>query len=175
MVRVLSTLARGEDNEGSDEPQSLREAMASPYWEKWKKAMEAEYRSLIENKTWTLEVALVGRKVITGRWTFRLKKNRHGEILKFKARWVVHGYKQKKSLDYIDTFATIVKPVLYKALMGISVKRRLFIYYMDVVTAFLYGFFDECIYIIQPTMFKTGGSNMVCLFQRALYGLKQSP
>lgn len=175
MVRVLATLARGEDNEGSDEPQTLKEAMALPYWEQWKKAMEAKYISLMENETWTLETAPADRKVITGRWTFKLKKDKHGKILKFKARWVVHGYKQKEGLDYIDTFATVVKPVSYKALMGISVKRGLAIYHMDVVTAFLYGFLDELIYVTQPIMFETGGSHMVCLLRKALYGLKQSP
>lgn len=33
MVRVLTTLAKGQDNEGPDEPRTLREAMLSPYWE----------------------------------------------------------------------------------------------------------------------------------------------
>ncbi len=174
MVRVLTTLARGEDNEGPDEPLTLKEAMSSPYWEQWRKAMEAEYNSLIENDTWTLEEAPSDRKVISGRWVFKLKKDRYGEILKFKARWVVHGYKQKEGLDYLDTFATVVKPVSYKALMGISVKRGLSIHHMDVVTAFLYGFLDESIYVIQPTLFEKG-ENKVCLLRKALYGLKQSP
>lgn len=174
MVRVLATLARGEDNEGPDEPLTLKEAMSSSYWEEWRKAMEAEYDSLIENDTWTLETAPSGRKVISGRWVFKLKKDRYGKILKFKARWVVHGYKQKKGLDYLDTFATVVKPVSYKSLMGISVKKGLSIHHMDVVTAFLYGFLDETIYVIQPTLFEKG-ENKVCLLRKALYGLKQSP
>ena len=33
MVRVLITLARGEDTEGLDEPLTLKEAMSSPHWE----------------------------------------------------------------------------------------------------------------------------------------------
>ena len=47
---------------------------------------------------------------------------------------------------------------------------------MDVVTAFLYGYLDEEIYIIQPTLFEVaGGEQKVCLLRKALYGLKQSP
>ena len=174
MVRVLTTLAKGQDNEGPDEPQTLREAMLSPYWEHWKNAMEVEYESLMDNETWTLETAPSDQKVITGRWLFKLKKDRYGQILKYKARWVVHAFKQKEGLDYLDTFATVVKPVSYKTLMGISVKRRLSIYHMDMVTAFLYGFLDESIYVIQPTLFERG-ENKVCLLPKALYGLKQSP
>ena len=173
MVRVLATLARGEDVEGPDEPRTLKEAMLSSGWEHWKKAMEIEYKSLMDNETWTLKSTPTDRKVITGRWVFKLKKDRYGQILKYKARWVVHGFKQKEGLDYLDTFATVVKPVSYKALMGISVKRGLSIHHMDVVTAFLYGFLDESIYVIQPTLFEQG-ENQVCLLRKALYGLKQS-
>ena len=45
---------------------------------------------------------------------------------------------------------------------------------MDAVTAFLYGFLDEAIYVIQPTLFEKG-EDKVCLLRKALYGLKQSP
>ncbi len=55
--------------------------------------MDKDYQSLMENGTWTLTDALVDRKVITGRWVYKLKKNRDGTILKYKARWFVHGYK----------------------------------------------------------------------------------
>lgn len=87
-----------------------------------------------------------------------------------------HGYKQQEGLDYVDTFANVVKPVSYKALFEIGVKRGLTIRHMDVVTAFLYGFLDEAIYIIQPTLFEVNGSqNLICLLRKALYGLKQAP
>ena len=66
-----------------------------------------------------------------------MKKDRYGNILKYKARWVVHGYKQKYGLDYEDTFATVVKPMSYKALIALSALRGLKIRQMDVVTAFL--------------------------------------
>ena len=176
MVRVLALLARGSETAGQDEPATLREAMASPHWDEWRKAMEAEYQSLMDNETWTLTDAPTDRKTITGRWVFKLIKDRNGDILKYKARWVVHGYKQKEGLDYLDTFATVVKPISYKTLIGISAKRGLSIRHMDVVTAFLYGYLDEEIYIIQPTLFEVaGGEQKVCLLRKALYGLKQSP
>ena len=76
MVRVLATLAGGEDNEGFAYPLTLKEAMSSPHWDQWRKAMETEYQSLVENETWTLERAPTDRKVITGRWL--LKNQRCG-------------------------------------------------------------------------------------------------
>ena len=46
---------------------------------------------------------------------------------------------------------------------------------MDVVTAFLYGFLDETVHVIQPEMFEKGGDELICELKKALYGLKQAP
>ncbi len=59
-------------------------------------------------------------------------------------------------------------------MMGVSAKKGYRIRQMDVITAFLYGFLDEEIYIMQPTMFEDG-TTRVCFLKKALYGLKQAP
>ena len=47
---------------------------------------------------------------------------------------------------------------------------------MDVKTAFLYGELEETIFMRQPEGFEAKGKdNQVCLLQRSLYELKQSP
>jgi len=47
---------------------------------------------------------------------------------------------------------------------------------MDVKTTFLHGKLDETIYMKQPTSFvKKGDEHKVCLLNRSLYDLKQSP
>ena len=74
----------------------------------------------------------------------------------------------------METFAAVVKPMSYKCLFGISVKRGYKIRQMDVVTAFLYGFLDETIYVEQPHFFELN-SDVVCRLRKALYGLKQAP
>ena len=114
-------LANNIDNEGPDEPLSLKEAIARPDWPKWMEAMKTEIESHTENGTLELTEAPKDRRVITGRWVFKLKKDRHGNTLKYKARWVVQGYKREEGLDYIDTFAAVVKPMSYKAMMGVGV------------------------------------------------------
>ena len=166
-------LANNVDNEGPDEPSTLKEAMSRPDWPKWFQAMESEIASHTENGTWELTEKPGDRKVITGRWVFKLKKDRWGNILKYKARWVVHGFKQQEGLDYKDTFAAVIKPMSYKTMMGVGVKRGYKIRHMDVVTAFLYGYLDELIYVEQPHLFVTN-AGQVCRLRKALYGLKQS-
>lgn len=52
-------------------------------------------------------------------------------------------------------------------------KRDYRIRQMDIIIAFLYGFLDKEIYIIQLTMFENG-TTWVYFLKKALYGLKQS-
>ena len=92
--------------------------------------------------------------MLTGRWVFKIEKDRWGKILKFKARWVVYGYKQQEGLDYTETFTSVIKSMSWKSMMDISIKRGYRICQMDDINAFLYGFLDEKIYIMQPTVFE---------------------
>lgn len=113
MVRVLRTLSANADNEGPDEPATFEEARSKHDWLEWKKAMESGYNSLIENGTWEVVSPLTEANIITGRWVFKPKKDRFGNILKYNARWVAHGYKQKEGLDYVHTFAAVINPMSY--------------------------------------------------------------
>ncbi len=61
----------------------------------------------------------------------------------------------------------------WKSIMGISAKKSHRIRHMDVITAFLYRFLHEKIYIMQPTTCKDG-TNQVCFLKKVLYDLKQT-
>lgn len=86
IVTVLANVSARYDDSGPDEPLTLKQAMASPYWKDFEKAMHVEFCSLIENNTWEYKNAPSGREILTGRWVFKIKKDRWGQILKFKAR-----------------------------------------------------------------------------------------
>ena len=85
IVSVLANLNAECDDSGPDELLSLREAMASPYWKDFEKAMHAEFQSLIENDTWEYRDTSSSRAISISRWVFKIKKDRWGKILKFKA------------------------------------------------------------------------------------------
>ena len=110
MVQTLRMLESNLENERDDKPNSLKQAMHRSNWPKWKKAMQAEYDFLIENETWELTSTLENRQVITGRWCFKLEKDRNGQNLKYKAIWVAHGFNQEEGIDFVETFAAVVKP-----------------------------------------------------------------
>lgn len=138
------------------EPSSLREARNLPHWKEWKRAMRSEHDSLTANQTWTFVPRPLHRKPLSGRWVYKLKTGASGEILRYKARWVIRGFEQREGIDYNETFLSVVKPMSYRALFAIAAAQDLEIEQMDVKTAFLYGEIDEEVYIEQPPGFKDG-------------------
>ena len=173
MMKTLTMFGNNIDNRGPDESSTLKKAMSRPDWLKWFQTMKSDIASHTKNGTWELTETLEDRKVIIRQWFFKLKKDCLEIILKYKARWVVHGFKQQKGLDYKDTFAVVIKPMSYKTMIAVGVKKRYKIRHINVVTAFLYDYLDELIYVTQPHLFITN-LGQVCRLRKALYGLRQS-
>ena len=163
-------------NTDIEEPDSYEQAMDGPYAPQWSLATTDEYNSLIQNGTWTLvKIEDVPENLIPlkGKWVFKIKRGVKGEILRFKARWVVKGYLQRYCIDYEQTYAAVVKPMAFRVLFAIAAYLDFEIEQMDVKTAFLYGDIDVTLYMHMPQGFEQPG--MTCLLKKALYGLKQSP
>ena len=59
-MTVLANLKAGYDDSGPNKPFFLMEAKALSYWKSFKKAMYAEFQSLIENDSWEYKNAPSG-------------------------------------------------------------------------------------------------------------------
>ncbi|GFF60834.1 hypothetical protein IFM51744_10503 [Aspergillus udagawae] len=86
----------------------------------------------------------------------------------------MRGFTQEEGIDYDKTFASVVKPMSYRALFAIAAVLDLEIEQMDVKTAFLYGYIDHKIYVQHPHHM-TEVTSKVCKLRKALYRLKQAP
>ncbi|POM71273.1 LOW QUALITY PROTEIN: Polyprotein [Phytophthora palmivora] len=67
-----------------------------------------------KNKTWKLGKRPTSSdggqvKVLTTKWVLRIKRDKHGEIKRFKARLVVHGFKQPFGREYWKTYSPVVR------------------------------------------------------------------
>jgi len=82
--------------------------------------IKEEDTSLKENKTWTLVDRPTNQRVLPGKWVYRHKRGPKGEIIRYKARWVIRGDQQREGIDYTETFATVVKPMSYKLIFAIA-------------------------------------------------------
>lgn len=137
--------------------------------EKWKQAMQEEYDSLMEMKTWELVDCPEGVKPITCRWVLREKAD--GRL---KARLVARGFEQKEGVDYAETFSPVARHASIRLLLSHAASEKMKLVSFDVKTAFLYGNLDQVIYMKQPEGFDDG-SGKVCKLDKSLYGLKQAP
>ena len=133
-----------------DEPQSFKEAMSTPEAPLWKKAVNSEIESILQNHTWELVDLPLGCKPLGYKWIFKRKMKADGSIDKYKARLVVKGYKQKEGVDYFNTYSPVTRITSIRMLIAIAALHNLEIHQMDVKTAFLNGELDEEIYMEQP-------------------------
>ena len=153
-----SKRARVEKNFGDDfytflvegDPTTYKEAVMSVDAPFWKEAINDEFQSIIQNNTWMLTNLPAGNKAIGCKWVFRKKLKPDGSIDKYKARLVAKGFKEKKGIDYFDTYSHVSRITTIRTLIDLASMHNLVIHQMDVKTAFLNGDLDEEIYMEQP-------------------------
>src|SRR5579859_5027937 len=96
-----------------------------------------------------------------------------GRIIRLKARLVVRGFSQIYGIDYLDTYAPVVKLASIRILLTIAAIFGLEIHQINVVTVFLAGKLKKEIYMKQPEGYEMNGKDMVCRLIKSLYELKQ--
>ena len=163
--------------EDVQEPQSYNEAVNSPQAENWRKAMQTEYNSLMDNNTWTLVNEPEDQQVLPGKWVYKVKYGADGQVDKLKARYVAKGYAQVEGLDFFDTYAPTCKPETFRILLATAAQKDLQLGQMDVKSAYLHSNIEEEIYLEQPQGFvkkANSGQKLVCKLNKSIYGLKQA-
>ncbi|GJT33760.1 retrotransposon protein, putative, ty1-copia subclass [Tanacetum coccineum] len=140
-----------------NEPTSYREAVTSSKGQQWREAIKSEIDSILQNHTWELVDLPQGCKPLGYKWIFKKKMKSDGTIDKYKARLVIKGYRQRKGLDYFDTYSTVTRITSIRMILAIAALRNLEIHQMDVKTAFLNGDLEEEIYMNQPEGFIAPG------------------
>jgi len=66
------------------EPLHFHEAVKDA---RWKEAMQYEIQALEQNRTWTLQGLLPGKKALGCKWVYCIKYHLDGTIERFKVKW----------------------------------------------------------------------------------------
>ena len=127
----------------------------------------------METGTWKLVDKPKDAVPIANKFVFDKKRNKAGEITKYKARSVAKGCSQRPGYDYQETFSPVVRMETVRAILSLVPSKKLKIQQMDVKGAYLNGILKEKVYMKQPEGYDDG-TGRVCLLVKTLYGLKQS-
>ena len=161
-------------------PRSFHDAMSRQDASRWLQAMNIRLQKLSHAGTWTLVPLPPGKRAIQCKWVFNFKDGAKAtaatstapDIME-NARLVARGDLQSKGVDYLETYAPVVKLVSLRLLLTFAAINDLDIVHWDVVAAFLTGDLTEEVFMYQPPGFDDG-SGRVCHLNKSIYGLCQS-
>jgi hypothetical protein len=78
-------------------------------------------------------------------------------------------------VDYDETFNPVIKPATIRTLLTLAVSKDWPVYQLDVKNTIHHGTLSEMVYYSQPTVFVDPfHPQLVCRFNKSLYGLKQA-
>ena len=113
--------------------------------------------SMYSNSVWELVDPPKDVRPIGCKWIFKRKRGIDGKVETFKARLAAKGYTQKEGVDYEETFLPGATLKSIPILLSIVACLDYEIWKMDVKTAFLNGYLEESIYMMQPEGFVAKG------------------
>jgi hypothetical protein len=122
--------------------------------DEWLKIMKNENKFLLINEIWILTNSFRDRRVLCDKWIYKIKREKHDEILRYKTRWVIREFKQIEKLNYTKTFVSMIKSMNYKTMYVIIVVNDWEIEQINVKTIFLYDKIHENVFVVQFTRFE---------------------
>jgi hypothetical protein len=138
--------------------------------------MIEEYDSILKNDVWAVVPRPRGKSVVTSKWLYKMKHTTNGNVEKFKARFVAHGFSQKEEIDYDEILAPVARYTSVRIIISLATVFGWKLHQMDVNTAFLNSEVEQEVYIEQPEgLMIHRKESHVCKLKKTLYGLKQAP
>jgi hypothetical protein len=155
-------------------PRSYKE-LKKHLLDKWfVEAMEVHMRSHREMKSFEKCHRSVAKKahVLDCMWVFTYKFDKHGYLVKAKARLVVRGDQQART-TIENTYASTLAGKSFRTLMAIAARFDLELIQWDVVNAFVHADLPYDVFMKLPPGYSE--ENTILKLKKALYGLRESP
>ena len=158
-----------------EELASFDKAMMGPNASEWKAAWEKEISRLEAAHTWELVDPPPGAPIIPCGNMLKTKRGPDNEVVEYRFRIVAGGHKQRKGIDYEESFSSAAKMPSTRVILAHAAQHDWEIHQVDVKSAYLYAKLDEVVYMRPPAGYlKKGEEGKVCRLLKCLYGLVQA-
>jgi hypothetical protein len=153
------------------DPNSVKEARNSKYWNEWLAAMQEELASLKAKGVYQpVRTLPTSRRAVQHKWVLHIKRDKSNAISRFKARLVAKGFTQIPGQDFNYTFAPVARWDSIRTVLSLATIHDYELRQLDVKTAYLNGPLDEEIYMHAPP----GSDTPYWRLRKGLYGLRQA-
>ena len=152
--------------------------MTRKYLKEFLDAKLKEYKSWVDNDVFEL-VDLrktACKNFVRGRWVLTIKRDKDGNFVKVKARWVLQGFLDKQKDQQQTDSPTASRPG-FRLACQFAANSNHDLYHIDLKTAFLQGeAYDECRDIICQLPTEAGYPPYIAArLKRPAYGLNDAP
>lgn len=127
----------------------------------WMQPIVDEYDMLKEREVYELVPRLADRNVVDSKWVFVVKWGEDGGIEKRKAHIIAKGYTQMIGEDYQETYVSVARLESIQLICTIAAAKRLRLWQVDFVSAFLNSNSTYEVFMEQPKRFEEGNQDMV--------------
>ena len=155
-------------------PKTHRDLESHPMGTGFKEAERVHLNSHKEMQSW-LEISkdqAKGHQLLDCMWVYVYKFDKHGWFSKCKARLVVRGDQQAKSI-HENTYASTLAGRSFRTLMAVAARFDLEFIQYDAVNAFVNAKLLHDVFMRMPPGYRKRGQ--VLHLKKALYGLRESP
>ena len=136
--------------------------------------MKSEIQTLQANNTWTEVDLLVGKKVISSKWVYKIKPKVDDCLERYKARLVIRGNTQRERLIILKHSLLLWRwRTTIHTIIVLAAHKHWNIFQLAINNDFLHDDLYEELYMkMQEGM--SNPQNTVCKSQNSLYGLKKA-
>ncbi|QRV90660.1 Copia protein [Ceratobasidium sp. AG-Ba] len=156
-----------------NESPSFKEAMEDPrHAPKWQLAMDEEHSTFIFKKVFDVVPTPKDRKIFRCIWLLKLKFDEDGNPMRYKARLVLLGNKQRPGWDFMESFAATVRMDSVRIVFALANHLDLDMHQMDVKAAYLNAPLKERVYVQAPEGYPVAPGHCWRL-NMTMYGMHQ--
>ena len=149
MLGVKNTILDGKFEEV---PQNFAEAMSDKFKDKYYQSILDELKSHFTNgsfyeRIYNEEELPIGTKPIDSKWVHTAKVNENGNLMRYKSRLVLRGFKQIYGDSYFETYSPTASQDSIRSIIAHAAIYGMKLFHWDFKTAYLNSPLNEILFV----------------------------